>query len=156
MADPDYKPTTAEVAAGIRSRTVDKMGDELGDFVDGDDGTRPTAEEAQSLIDEATDRIQLKVEDCADPNGEVHKLAKDAVILLAQMKIERSFFPTEVGTGRSPYAQISDEYDGTIKDLESAVMRHCGDTAGGDTAGSRRSSGSFPRMLPGLIEEGSV
>jgi hypothetical protein len=95
--------TLAMVGALLRARTKDtSTGVELGTFTT---RTRPTATEAQTLINMAQAQVGSAV------GGEVPTAAVDAaqqaVALRAALLIEASYFPEQIGSGESPYLQLA-------------------------------------------------
>lgn len=122
------------VAALLRTRTKDDVGNELGVF---SSATRPTADQVAELLAEATRRVVSMIgtdEPCEED------LALDAATLIHQrtaMMIELSYFPEQINTDRSPYQQIKELYDGDIKSLIEAVAERCGTGVGEEGVGSQ-------------------
>lgn len=126
------RPTVKDVAAHLRARTKDTMGNEVGTF---NDDTRPTAAQVEELIPKGLRRVTSHIGvticegDDADKQAMLYGDARDLAALATALRIEREYFPEQVGTGRSPYAEMLVEYKDSVKTLIEAVSEHCG---GGD------------------------
>lgn len=137
----DYTPTLAQTASHVRSRTKRAgSGQELGTFTA---ETRPSDEEANQMIAEALLEVSSVVgPDIPDALGDdpdaLRNAASGLVSLLAAMTVESSFYPEQVGAGRSNYAALERRYERGLKKLESAVAQ-----AGGATAGDEGATGSM-------------
>lgn len=142
MAVEDFTPEVDEVAAHLRARTKDDVGNEVGTF---NEDTRPTAEQVEELIPKGIRRVSshIGVEICegddAKRQAALYEDAQDLAALATALRIERSYFPEQVGSDRSPYDQILEEYKEGIKTLIEAVAEHCGggdgESIGGSAAG---------------------
>lgn len=113
------KPTLAQVAALLRSRTVDEYGNEESGF--GED-TRPTAVQAQELIDAAYDLVGLRVGRIPDTEQELIDQARSVTMLLAARMIETVYYPEQASSDESAAALYGEMYEDAIRSLESAVM----------------------------------
>lgn len=149
----DYTPVLEAVAAHIPTRTRTEGGNEAGTFnpaaADEEDRTRPTAEQATAAITNALGTISGTIGiDIPEENFEA---AASVAALRAAMLIELRYWPEQVATGRSPYAQLKELYDEQWKDLLSS-MGIASDDGGGAvpaTAGYP-SGGGFPETAIGM------
>jgi hypothetical protein len=132
MALADLTPTLAEVGSHIRVRTKDSNGNELGTF---NADTRPTDDQITPLLVKGARAIasHIGTEICEgddeERQEELYGDAKDFAALRVAMRIERSYFAEQVGSGKSPYKEMLDEYKEGIATLIEAVAEHC---SGGD------------------------
>jgi len=110
--DPPFYPSVTDVAVLIRARTKNQFGVELGTFTD---STRPSGAEVHSIIQQAaTDVTGAVGEDFPDAfTDEVEAL----IALGAAMRIELSYYPEQVRSGRSPYPELKELYDGKLAAL---------------------------------------
>jgi hypothetical protein len=121
----DYTPDVNAVAAYLRARTKTAGGQEAGTFnpvsaVGTSAETRPTAEQASQEIANALGDISAIIgTDLPDPK--YFEPASRVVALRAALLIELSYFPEQVATGRSPYAQLKELYDEAWANLLSAL-----------------------------------
>jgi hypothetical protein len=132
----DWAPTVDAVGAQLRARTKDANGNELGTFTE---DTRPTGVQVEELIDRATGDMISVLPDPMDPKW--NDRASGVAVLGAAMRVELSFFPEQVATGRSPYPQLKALYDDELKRLVNAAQG--GDTAM-DGSGALAPAGGFP------------
>lgn len=123
----DWAPTVEAVGAQLRARTLDGNGNELGTFTD---QTRPTESQAQELIDKAAKEVASKIG--TDPGEAYWDGASGVAALRAAMKIELSYFPEQINTGRSPYNQLRDEYREAFKELLATMPTGTGEQASQD------------------------
>ncbi|MCK9250352.1 MAG: hypothetical protein M0P31_15435 [Solirubrobacteraceae bacterium] len=95
--DPDsIRPTVAQVARRIRTRTRDADGVEQGTFTS---STRPTAVEAEDEIASASRLVALQLgRPYSTWDGDLLETAREVVAARAALEIERSFY----GDGSSP------------------------------------------------------
>ena len=115
-------------------------GEEKGTFTE---LTRPTEEQVNQMIAEALLEVSSIVgPDIPDAEGEdpdaLRNSASGVVSLLAAMTVESSFYPEQVGAGRSNYPALERRYERGLKKLEAAVAQ-----AGGSTAGEEGAQGSM-------------
>jgi len=159
----DYTPTVEAVAALLRSRTKTPSGSEAGTFMPAasaeQDSTRPTAEQAAEMIAVALqDIVGVFGPDVPDAPGEDPGAYRTAVqglsALGAALQVELTYFPEQVATGRSPYAQLKQLYDDRLKRLTDAII---GDEDGGsdgptlsDPYAGMPSGGGFPNTAIGM------
>lgn len=144
----NFVPTVDEVAAHIPARTKDTDGNEVGTFT-GD--TRPTAEQVIEQIPNGVRKVASHIGLSICEGGDAEKQqslyddARDAAALFVATRIERRYFPEQVGSGRSPYKEMLDDYKDGIKVLIEAVAEHCGG-GGGESVGGTGPlpSSSFP------------
>jgi phage gpG-like protein len=113
--EPDWAPSVDDVGAVLRARTKDENGNELGTFTD---ATRPTAVQVNPLIDTATADILAEVGTVPD---KVQDNARRVAAIGAALLVELTFFPEQIGTGRSPYTQLKEWYDDKLKRLVAQV-----------------------------------
>ena len=98
--------TPDDVAALLRARTKDQVGNEVGSFLPAADTgpqTRPTAEQVQEQIDIARSLTRLDVGAIPDPCAEG---GEAVVALLAALLVEQSYWPEQVQSERSAYDRL--------------------------------------------------
>lgn len=134
-----YKPTVSDVGAQIVSRTRDSVGNVLGTF---SALTTPTDTQVRVLIDQATNEITAGL-DTDLPQG-AWKSVRQAIAVLAAMKVELSFFSDQVNTNRSIYPQLSDQYKSLLPQVEKAVVREEEEERTGEFGMAVRPSYDFP------------
>lgn len=125
MPTSDYTPDVASVGALLRARTRDTNGAEIGTFTE---QTRPTGDQVLSLIRTAVGDLSSAVG--SDLALEFHVAAQQLAVYRAAALIELSFYPEQVATGRSPYAQILALYDGALASLRLAIEAGGGEVPG--------------------------
>lgn len=141
-----YRPLVSDVAAWLRTRTVDSSGREVGTFTA---DTRPTYEEADRVIDLAVDKLEAKF----GPNvaAELVGSAKNVVALRAAMLIELSFFADQIRADRSPYNELKALYEEALTDWLAERLQLGADQTP-DTADDTSASGLpvsfFPPLCP--------
>lgn len=159
----DYTPTVEEVAAFIRARTKTQGGKEAGTFnpaanwTDGSgDGTRPTAEQVQTEIENALPKITgvvgADIPDAPGSDPDAYRNAAERVAALRTAAlIELSYWPEQVNTGRSTYPQLKEmldeEWEQLLSDL--GISTEAGGGATPAEAGYP-SSGGFPETAIGM------
>lgn len=161
----DYTPQVSDVGAILRARTKTASGSEAGTFNPADaaagDRTRPTAEEVTSLIEDAVSDVQSEfgvvipdapITDENDDPDLYRKSVQRFAALGTALLVELTYFPEQVATGRSPYAQLKQLYDDRRKRLLGVLF------PGGDDGGSGPlapgeglpSGGGFPTTAIGM------
>lgn len=139
-----FTPTVEEVAAYMRAR----LKGEFGRVETFNEETTPTREQIEELIPQAVRKVATRIGgsicEC-DEQEDLYIDARGLAALRTAMIAERSFFPEQVGSGRSPYPQMEDEWKEGIKVLVEAIAEHCGG-GGGEAVGGEGAmpSGSFP------------
>jgi hypothetical protein len=113
---PLVKPTTVDVAAILRARTKDLDGQEVGDF---NANTRPTGTDVEKIIDlaynEVTGRSGVYLGTrCAS-------LAYALVTIRAAMWVEGSYWPEQVRSDRSIFAELAEQYTNGVTTLDTCV-----------------------------------
>jgi hypothetical protein len=120
------RPTVDDVALFIRARTKDDQGNEVGTF---DDATRPTSDQVERHIDKAQALVELRLP-ALDLLPDVLMPAVAVVIALeTACQVEKSYWPEQLQTGRSPYEQLRAEADAAL----TALAEQAGAAAGGGT-----------------------
>jgi len=105
-----WQPTVSDVAALLRARTKQiGTAQELGTFTA---ETRPTGQQVQTLIRKATGDLAMVIGD--EVPGVIMREANETAALKAAMMVELSYFPEQVATNRSPYAQYKELYDDAV------------------------------------------
>lgn len=144
----NFVPTVDDVATHLRARTKSKMGGEIGTF---DGSTRPTAEQVLERtpkgVRKVASAIGLMICEGGDPETQQSLCddARDLAALFVATRIEREYFPEQVGTGRSPYKEMLEDFKDGMKVLREAVAEHCGGGGGESVGGSgAMPSYSFP------------
>lgn len=109
------RPTVAQVARWIRARTKDDQMREVGTF---DDATRPTDIQVEGHIDDAYALVGTHLP-ALDTDAMTGLLpAVEAVVALgAACVIEKSYWPEQVLSDRSAYAQLEQEYRDALEQL---------------------------------------
>ncbi len=128
----DWVPTPSDVAAILRARAKDDFGNELGTFTD---ETRPTAGQVTDLTGLPASKIEGAIG--AVPEA-LQPLARHVAALAVACRVELTFFPEQINTGRSPYAQLKASYDEEFKQLLQAVadIKDGGEVGDGDEVAS--------------------
>lgn len=148
-APPGITPTLAEVGSLLRTRTRNSGGTELGTFTD---DTRPTGSEVQNLIFSSVSEVQDSI-GTADVPPQVEQAVKNTIILYTAMQIELTYFPEQVGSGKSPYNEYKGLYDERLPRLVKAVER----AEAGDTGPSSDILPlyNFPDQAPDIVHKAS-
>lgn len=133
-------PTLRNVAVHIRARTVTRQGAFVGTFTD---KTRPNDDEAWEAIWQAEKDVYAATGrlDKAGITNETQDAARAVVALRAAMLIERSYYPEQVGTNKSPYPGLKDDFEARLAQLVEAVAE---DLAGDVIPGEEATDGSGP------------
>ncbi len=104
---PPGRPTVDQVANWIRARTKDSNGNEVGTF---DADTRPTDAQVELHIDDAYAIVGVRLPKLDDVRLAGLLPAVAAVVALeAACEIEKSYWPEQVRSNRSPYSELRDE-----------------------------------------------
>ena len=119
---PAWAPTVQDIANILRARTVSKNGGEVGTF---DSTTRPTDADVTGLIAQACNDIIDAIGNTEVPTDSVGNASSLAAIG-ASMMVEISYFPEQVGSARSPYKQLSDQYAAKLLRLQNVVVSEGG------------------------------
>jgi hypothetical protein len=144
------RPTIVDVAAKLRARTKTVGGDEIGTF---NQNTRPTDDEVEALINEALDEVLGKIK-TPTSGSDYERRARGAVALYAAILVETSYFPEQVGSGKSAAATYEKLYDSRIKAL--IAEGETGEPEGmGDSDAPADASWTFPESTSGLVGWGS-
>lgn len=147
----DWAPTTADVGALLRARTKDENGNEVGDFTA---DTRPTGDQVEALIATASQDLadSLAVAVPEELFGAARRVSAYAVAL----EIELGYYPEQINTGRSPYAQLKAIYDERLLALRAALSASGGDVPGTDVDTPQSPVWAFPSAPVPSCEWGSV
>jgi hypothetical protein len=148
MALEDFTPTLADVAVHMRARLKDKLDNRLENFTA---DTNPTLKQIEALISKGVRKVAAKIgiEICeggdTDRQAALYEDARDLAALGVAIVAERSYYPEQVGTERSPYKPMLEEYRENAKTLVEAVAEHCGGGDGESVGGTGPlPSASFP------------
>jgi hypothetical protein len=129
---PLEKPTPDDVATILRARTKDLTGNELGHFTA---DTRPTDTEVSAIIDlayaEVTGRCGLYIGSACAAG------AKSLVVIRAAAWVELSYFPEQVRSDRSVYAELVAQFDPGVTAVMECVAGNVPDSGGDSNAGFR-------------------
>lgn len=143
MAASDFTPTTAEVAVHMRARLVDTHGNTSEDFTA---DTRPTKAQIEALIPQGVGRLVTAIGTTICPGDHREALygsAESLAALYVATLAERTYFPEQVGSQRSPYNVMYEEFKDGLKVLVESVSEHCG--GGGSEPGeSVGGAGTLP------------
>jgi hypothetical protein len=114
----EVRPTVGELGAFMRARTVaaGSAGNELGTFTA---ATRPTAAEADGLIDQAVSAVLMRTG--ADIPDRFVTQTRFVVLIHAAMLVELTFYRNEVSRDQSAYAQYEQLYKDTAAALLGAI-----------------------------------
>lgn len=114
---PLFSPSIQRVASLLHARTKNSSGVEIGTF---DNNTRPTAVQVANIIGIAVHNVGSAFKGIVP--AEWIPEATEIAALKSAMLIELSFFPEQVRTGRSPYAEYKDLYDQKIELMQNALL----------------------------------
>lgn len=161
-----WAPTVDDVGALLRARTKDSHGNEVGTFTA---DTRPTREQVESIIGRVVSDLADSI---TDPSltplpDRLAGSATRVAVLMAAAEIELSYFPEQVATGRSPYAQYRELLGDRTAALHNALADLGHDTdatgpAGGTDGGSAVApvppapTGGFPLAEVRYLDDGGV
>jgi len=126
------RPTVEDVALLLRARTKDSGGNEVGTF---DDDTRPTADAVEEQIDAAMALVGVRFPTPDKMTAEAQAAFACLVAYRAALRIEKSYWPEQVRSDRSPYELLWTEYQDDLAALEAAIE------AGGATGAEVVSAG---------------
>lgn len=115
----------ADVAVLLRARTKDSQGREVGLF---NEDTRPTVSQVETAIAFAERTIRTRV---GTPGEACSEAFAVAVVHEAACQIEKSYWPEQVLSERSPYEHLRVEAEAAIRGLEACVGEFGGDENGG-------------------------
>jgi hypothetical protein len=142
MSDPipdPLRPSVDDVALLLRARTKDSEGREVGTFTE---DTRPTADDVEAQIDAALGLVTVRLPATIPDRwqGAVSSL----VAYRAALRIEKSYFPEQVHSDRSPYDELREEYNDDLTALLEAL-------AGAGDAGGFGKSGAASEWTPTFL-----
>lgn len=140
-----FLPTADDVAVLERARTRTDAG-ELGEFTS---QTRPTLAQVNGTIKQAGEHVAAIL----GPTVPVAAagMARGLVSLFSAMLIELTYFPEQVNTNRSPYAQWRELFDLQLPHILSAVEEATeGDIEAGTGDLGFPSYGGFPATAIGM------
>lgn len=138
MPTSEWTPDVQDIANILRTRTKDDNGVEVGTF---DDNTRPTGDQVEGLIANGISDVANAVGSDIDPLCRPD--AQYVAALSVAMLVELSYFPEQIGNGRSPYNSLKEQFDDRLKRLQNCINN----SKNGDTGGAGSVSkpiGAFP------------
>ena len=94
-----------DVAVLLRARTKDSEGREVGVF---NEDTRPSLDAVEQQIALAEQVVRTRIGGYSEGCSEAYATA---VVFTAACQIEKSYFPEQVRTERSPYEQLASELE---------------------------------------------
>lgn len=143
-----WKPTAADVANMLWTRTVTPTGEHLGVF---SNSTRPTATQAEALLNQAVLDVAMSIGNTIP--SVCLAAAKNVATIRAAMLIEITYFPEQIGTERSPYDRLKALYDEQLKLLVQVIQAEEADEGIDDTTqATGMAQYSFPSNdLNGLV-----
>lgn len=112
----EFAPSAAVVGAILRTRTKDTNSNEIGTF---NETTRPSGVQVASLILQGAGDLALAV-GSSDLPQVLWDHARAVSAYRVACLIELTYFPEQVATGRSPYVQLKELYDESLKGLVAA------------------------------------
>ena len=136
MATDPLRPSVDDVASLLRARTKDAEGREVGTFTE---ETRPTADQVEVSIGNAVSLLAPRWPLILDES--FHPAVKALTAYRAAMQIEKSYFPEQVRSDRSPYDQLREEYQDDLAALMDALG--AGDGDGGGSARDKAASSEW-------------
>jgi phosphoribosyl-ATP pyrophosphohydrolase len=156
MALEDFTPIPKDVAGYLRQRIQDELGHRLSEFTA---DTEPSLQEIEALIPKGVNRVAAKIgeEICEGDDPEKQEAlyadARDLAALAVAIIAERSLWPQQIGTDKSPHDAMVTEFKEDSKVLIEAVAEHCGG-GGGESVGSSNAGPSYNFPCPsGVAEE---
>jgi len=111
------RPSVDDIAVWLRARTKDSFGNEVGTF---DSETRPTDVQVEAEIDKALAQVLMRLPPVEHLPPELVPAICDCVACRTAIRIERSYYPEQVRTDRSAYAEMIAE---CTSDLDVLVAR---------------------------------
>ncbi len=123
----------------MRARLKDENGNVFEDF---SADTQPRKAMIEEWLSWGARRIasHIGVEICDGGNlerqAELYLDAKDAAAIKIAIKAERSYFPEQLKSERSPYKELLAEWEEAKETLIEAVSEHCGGGGGESVGGS--------------------
>ena len=123
-----WRPDVAEVASYIRARTKIAGGGEAGTFTE---GTKPTEEQAEGIIDQAVRRVasEIGASPCTD---DLQADAKTCAAMYAAILIETSYYPETTSNAGSSAVRLEALWKPQMNTLAEAVSLLCGEGTGGE------------------------
>jgi hypothetical protein len=110
-----FKPTTAEVAAYIKNRTVDENNEYLGDFTE---DTIVTADEVGVIIEQAGSMVLSALRWEVGPPATIpdsnYAAVKSLVALFSAIFVEVTKFSEQIARQVSPYPYLKSLFDGML------------------------------------------
>lgn len=130
----EFTPSTREVAAFIKNRTVDEFNNFVGDFTN---ETTVTAEEVAKIVDQAEELVLRRLKLPPAPEApplpqETVEAVRNLIALLSASIVELTKFGEQIQTGRSPYPQLRELFDMMLGWLATDIL---GETPGDAGAG---------------------
>lgn len=116
------RPTVRELGELMGARTY-KLGKKLGFF---NDETTPTAEQADSKIDVATQVVLTKVG--TKVTESFYTLCRTAILFKAAALVEMSYYPEQANDDNSAYSLYEDQYNQLMATLVTALSGHTAST----------------------------
>lgn len=130
--NPWTSPTSDDVATLLRARTKDLDGNEVGVF---NDYTRPTAAEVDRIIAMAYAEISALAG--ASIGDRCAGTARWLTTLRAAMWVELSYWPEQVRSDRSVYAELAEQWTTGLPQLRECIAGNLPDDGGDTNAGYR-------------------
>lgn len=114
-----WAPSVQDVANILRARTVNANGLETGTF---SASTRPSDSEVEGIIGNAYNDVLDAIGQTSVVPANLANSVTSLIAIGAAMMVEISYYPEQVGTGRSPYAALSKQYDDKLCRLQNAIV----------------------------------
>ena len=113
----DWRPTTSDVAAILRTRTQ-ALNTESGSF---SDDTRPTKGQVQVLIGQAVNEVAARIGTDELPSDDLRAYARELVSIRAGMSVELSYFPEQTNADDSAFEHLRQLYESGLVALIDAL-----------------------------------
>lgn len=110
------RPTVRELGELMGGRTYNEFSNKLGEF---NDNTTPTADQADTKIDRATQIVLIKVGSGVSERH--YDLCREAIIFKAAALVELSYYPEQANNANSNYELYQAQYDEIMGSLITAL-----------------------------------
>jgi hypothetical protein len=155
---PDYRPTTADVAAYIKNRTVDDNNNFFGDFTN---TTVVTQSEVDRIINQAGEMVlsALRYDSTIVPPFPPDNVptVKALIALFSACFVEVTKFSEQVARQVSPYPYLKDMFDGMLAQKQADLgIVNVGGSGGGGLSLTDLIAGQYGRAIYQFPDEPMV